>query len=133
MPYLPLTCQYTASSKAWFGSSFPAAESAKRFKAFDQSFPILNLSSLPAVARKPAVQTVDAMLAFLEEWYGTVENDLEARKEMAPALVGQVEVSQEEGFSKRDIASTMLAGLWALEANAPISKLPACDIQQLPC
>ncbi|RSH90846.1 hypothetical protein EHS25_010022 [Saitozyma podzolica] len=108
---------YTASSKAFFSSSFPSAATKEPFVAFDQAFPLLNLGKLPSFAKKPAEKARETMLSLVEEWWDSVTS--EERETLAPALMAMVEVAEAEAWPKRDVAALLLGDLWALEANAP--------------
>lgn len=93
--------------------------------AFDAIFPLLNLSTLPAIARRPAEKSRDEALRMITEWWSTCSD--EDRKSIAPSMLGMVECSESEGWPEKDLASLFLSEIWALEANAPYGKLhPHC-------
>ncbi|ORY31866.1 cytochrome P450 [Naematelia encephala] len=112
---------YTASAKAFFTPSFPARTTFKPFIAFDRAFPILNLARLPITMRSQAISAREKILTMLEEWWETT-TELD-RAAMAPAVCVQWEIAKDEGWSKRDWATVLLAETWALEANAPFAGL----------
>ncbi|KAI9632941.1 cytochrome P450 [Dioszegia hungarica] len=108
---------YEASAKAFFSPSFPHASFKPTFMAFDEAFPLLYLAGLPKIARRSAEKIREDALRMIEEWW--VDISFEDRKEIAPAMLGMVEVAEGEGWSLRDVASFFLQEIWALEANAP--------------
>jgi cholesterol 7alpha-monooxygenase len=109
--------QYEASAKAFFSPSFPHEIFKPTFMAFDEAFPLLYLAGLPKMARRSAERVREDALRMIEEWW--IDLSDEDRKEIAPAMLGMVEVAEGEGWSLRDVASFFLQEIWALEANAP--------------
>jgi hypothetical protein len=69
------------------------------------------------MARRSAERVREDALRMIEEWW--IDLSDEDRKEIAPAMLGMVEVAEGEGWSLRDVASFFLQEIWALEANAP--------------
>ena len=113
----PTEDQYTASSKAFFSPSFPAAETQKTFIAFDKIFPLLNQTKVPLFLRTAAAGSREKLLADIGVWLTTISDDDKAI--ISPSNLAMLGVAETEQWTSRDMTALMLAELWALEANAP--------------
>lgn len=109
--------QYTASSKAFFGPSFPASTSMPLFLKFDAAIPLLSLDALPSFLKGPALTPRAELAKLIVAWYSATSPA--ERESMAPSITGMRECAEADGWSEQDWATLVLSSLWALEANAP--------------
>jgi hypothetical protein len=126
--------QFSASSKALFGPDFPSVKGFKGFQDFDNGFPLL-AASMPAFMCKKGMNGREQALDVLEQWYQGWLDKREDEKQQSTATeypaYELLELYRMKGFTRRDIASLMLAEAWALLANGQ-SQPTSISLRQMP-
>lgn len=105
------------------GTTFPATAFLPVFTKFDDEFTKL-AGELPAWMCKDAVKHRNACLDMLEEWYigynKRSETDSLAPGEKVSAVIQAVlDFSRDHHTATRDVATFLLADMFATQANAP--------------
>jgi hypothetical protein len=105
------------------GTTFPATAFLPVFDKFDNEFTKL-AGELPAWMCKDAVKHRNACLDMLEEWYigynNRSETDSLAQEEKVSAVIQAVlDFSRDHHTATRDVATFLLADMFATQANAP--------------